>query len=131
MNAHTAQLQSDLWAAAQSSVSAQPTPVNALAVVGMKNVIYSKGYTQAAWWNRIPAGAWILMAAIAICANLLIGYGIRSRETKALIFLVLPLVVSISFLLIADIDCPRGGMIRVRPQNLDTLSLSLGRPWNY
>jgi hypothetical protein len=35
---------------------------------------------------------------------------------------VFPLVVSISFLLIADIDAPRGGMIRVRPQNLVSLA---------
>jgi hypothetical protein len=30
--------------------------------------------------------------------------------------LVLPLLVSISFFLIADIDSPRGGLIRVQPQ---------------
>jgi len=41
------------------------------------------------------------------------------------LLLVLPLVVSISFYLIADIDSPRGGMVRVRPQNLVSLSQSL------
>jgi hypothetical protein len=34
---------------------------------------------------------------------------------------VLPLVLSISFLLIADIDSPRRGVIRVHPQNLISL----------
>jgi len=34
-------------------------------------------------------------------------------------------VVSISFFLIADIDSPRGGIIRVQPQNLQSLSQSL------
>jgi hypothetical protein len=33
--------------------------------------------------------------------------------------------VSISFFLIADIDSPRGGLIRVLPQNLMHLSQSL------
>jgi hypothetical protein len=31
---------------------------------------------------------------------------------------ILPVIVSISFFLIADIDSPRAGMIRVLPQNL-------------
>jgi len=38
---------------------------------------------------------------------------------------VLPLIASISFFLIADIDSPRGGAIRVRPQNLEALAQSL------
>jgi hypothetical protein len=42
--------------------------------------------------------------------------------------LVLPLVVSISFFLIADIDSPRGGVIRVQPQNLTSLAHSLHAP---
>lgn len=37
----------------------------------------------------------------------------------------MPLVVSISFFLIADMDSPRGGIIRVLPQNL--VSLEQGR----
>jgi hypothetical protein len=41
------------------------------------------------------------------------------------LLLVLPLVVSISFFLIADIDSPRGGVIRTNPQNLLSLSESL------
>jgi hypothetical protein len=71
----TAQLQTDLWSAVQAAAVAQPTPTIALAVSGMNDILNSQGYTQAAWWNRIPAGAWTLMAAIAICCNLLVGYG--------------------------------------------------------
>ncbi len=51
-----------------------------------------------------------------------VGYGAHRRG--AFLF-VLPFVVSISFLLIADIDSPRGGIIRVLPQNLLSLSQSL------
>jgi hypothetical protein len=83
----------------------------------------SQGYTQAAWWNRLPAAAWGLMGAIAVCCNLLIGFG--SRRKGPLLFTILPLVVSIAFFLIADIDSPRTGTIRVLPQNLIALSQSL------
>ena len=51
----TSQLQADLWAAVRDSVAGQPTPVAALTLAGMNDVINSQGYTQAAFWNRIPA----------------------------------------------------------------------------
>jgi hypothetical protein len=125
IDAATAQLQSDLWSEVKAPAVAQPTPVTTLAVSGMNDVLNSQGYTQAAWWNRIPSAAWGLMAAIAICSNLLIGSGVRRPEARPLLFVTLPLVLSISFFLISDIDSPRGGIIRVRPQNLEKLSQSL------
>lgn len=99
------------------SATAQPNPVIALAVSGMNDVLNSQGYTQAAWWNRIPHAAWVLMAVIAICCNLLVGYGARTSKAHGILLLVLPLVLSIAFLLIADIDSPRSGLIHVAPQN--------------
>ncbi len=125
VNADTAQLQAELWSAVQAPALAQPTPVMALAVSGMNDVLNSQGYTQAAWWNRIPTAAWGLMIAIAVCCNVLVGYGGRSAEAKASLLFVLPMVVSIAFLLIADIDSPRGGLIHVPAQNLVSLSQSL------
>jgi hypothetical protein len=65
------------------------------------------------------------MFMIGICCNLLIGYCIRRTGMEFTVFVVLTLVVSISFFLIADIDSPRGGLIRVKPQNLMSLSQSL------
>jgi hypothetical protein len=125
VDAMTAQVQKDLWSAMQGPAQAMPTQVVALAASGMNDVLNSQGYTQAAWWNRIPSAAWGLMLAIAICSSLLIGYGARRGEAKPMLLLVLPLIVSISFSLIADIDSPRGGVVRVHPQNLVSLSQSL------
>jgi hypothetical protein len=125
INADTSRLQAEMWSAVQVPAGERPTPVSALAVSGMNDVLNSQGYTQAAWWNRIPITAWNLLIAIAICCNLLVGYGLRSTKTRVSLLLVLPLVVSISFLLIADIDSPRGGLIHVAPQNLISLSQSL------
>ncbi len=92
IEATTAQLSSDLWSAVQAPAAAQPTPVAALAASGMNDVLNSRGYAQAAWLNRIPVSAWALMTAIAICCNLLIGYGSHRGEAKALLLLVLPLI---------------------------------------
>jgi hypothetical protein len=125
VNTAAAQLQSGLWAAVRDAAAAQPTPVTALAVAGMNDVLNSQGYTQAAWWNRIPIAAWGLMVAIAVCCNLLVGYGARSAKAGLTLLLVLPLVVATSFALIADIDSPRGGIIRVSPINLVATARSL------
>jgi len=127
-NAATAQLQTELWSAVEAPAAAQPTPLSALAVSGMNDVLNSQGYAQAAWWNRIPLAAWFLMGAIAICCNWLAGYGARIPKTKPQRNFILPLIVAIAFFLIADLDSPRGGVIRVHPQNLMSLSSSMTAP---
>jgi hypothetical protein len=120
---NTAKLQSELWASVVRVATAQPTPVVALAVSGMNDVLSAQGQTQAAWLNRIPVAAWCLMGLIAICSNLLLGYRERSRRTLTL--LVLPIIASIAFFLIADIDSPYAGIINVVPHNLIATSQSM------
>lgn len=122
----TDQLQKELWSTVQARAAAQPTPTVALAASGMNDVLNSRGYTQAARWNRIPVAAWVLLFVIAMFGNLLIGYG--SHGGRTFLFLILPLAVSISFFLIADIDSPRGGIIRVQPLNLIDLAKTVKAP---
>ena len=119
----TASVQSELWSVMLPTAVSQATPIVTLVVSGMNDVINAQGYTQAAWWNRIPVGAWAMMALMAVSCNFLIGYSER-RKGELLLF-VLPLVVSVGFFLIADLDSPRGGVIRVKPQNLLATSQSL------
>ena len=125
INVRTARLQTELWTALHAPAAAQPTPVMALVVSGMNDVLNSQGYTQAGYWNQIPTAAWCLMAAIAVGCNLLVGYGSRSAKVGAKMLAILPLIVAVAFVLIADIDSPRHGIIRVRPQNLISLAESL------
>jgi hypothetical protein len=126
INAETTTLQAELWSAVVQSAQAQPTPPIALVVSGMNDVLNSRGYTQAAWWNRIPHAAWELMAIVAFLSNLLFGYA--QRRTNNVVLFVLPVLVAFSFALIADIDSPRGGIVRVSPQNLLAASQSLRGP---
>ena len=123
--ARTADIQTQLWTAIRAPAAAQPTQLAALVVTGMTTVLNSQGYTQAAWWYRIPVAAWTLMVAIAICAMMMVGIGNRDPRSASRILLVFPLVVSIAFFLIADIDSPRHGLIRVHPHNLESLAQSL------
>jgi hypothetical protein len=125
VDARTAALQGQMWAVVAAHAKANPVPPATLVAAGMNEVLNSQGYTQAAWWNRIPAAAWILMTAIAVCCHVLVGYGTRNAREELTMMLVLPLVLSISFFLIADIDSPRRGVIRVLPQNLMSIAASV------
>jgi hypothetical protein len=121
----TGQLQKQLWAAVRTASAPQPTPVVALAVSGMNDVLNSQSYTQAAWLNRIPPAAWALVAIISLAANGMVGALWRRGRPMGLLSGILPVIVSLSLVLIADIDSPRGGLIPVRPVGLISLAASL------
>jgi hypothetical protein len=44
--------------------------------------------------------------------------------------MIFPFVIAVSFFLIADIDSPRGGIIRIEPRNLITLKKILNPQMN-
>jgi hypothetical protein len=123
IDAETTRLQNEMWSEVKTAAAAQRDPISAVVVTGMNDVLNRQGYTQAAWWNRIPTTAWVLMVIIALFCNFLIGFS--AREFKGPIIWVLPLAVAFSFTLIADVDSPRGGLIRVVPQNLVSLAQSI------
>ncbi|HWE22964.1 MAG TPA: hypothetical protein VG496_03390 [Myxococcales bacterium] len=125
IDASTAQLQEDLWLAVRSPAAANPTALTTLVVSGMNELLDARGHTQAAWWNRIPRAAWALMVLIAICSNSLVGYTAQGAGAKPPRFFYLPLIVALSFLLMSDIDSPAGGLIRVIPQDLISVSESV------
>jgi len=71
----------------------------------------------------MPIAAWALLITISIFCNLLVGYVAHGQRTFRL--LVLPIALSVSLFLIADIDSPLGRVIKVRPENLESLVESL------
>lgn len=121
----TGELQNALWASVLPEVKASQTAAMTLVASGMNDVINTQGYTQAAWWNKFPASAWTLLFCVALFSCVLIGYGAyRSEKVKPYLF-IFPFIISLSMALVADIGSPRGGMIKVKPQNLVALQQSL------
>jgi hypothetical protein len=125
IDAATAQQQDALWASVRGL--ANPTPLSALAVAGMNDVLNAESYTHAAWSNRIPYAAWALLILMAVCSNVMVGLSLRNARSKRSLIFILPFIVSVSLLLIADLDAPRGGLIHVEPQNLIRLAQSINR----
>jgi hypothetical protein len=123
ITADTVRLQTELWSTLRPAIATVPPALMGLLVSGMNDVTNSQRSSQAAWLNRVPVAAWTLITAIAIFSCWLVGY--RARRANWLAFLIVPIAVSVCFLLIADLDSPRGGAIRVTPVNLLSLSESL------
>lgn len=123
VSANTVRLQQELWSTVRTAIAAVPPPLMGLLISGMNDVVSSQRGSQAARLNRIPIAAWALMVAISIGCCWLIGYRARHRDWLA--FMVVPIAVSVSLFLIADLDSPLGGAIRVSPQNMSSLSQSL------
>jgi len=116
IDAETARLQGELWNTIAAAGRAQQTAPMMLVVSGMNDVINAQGFTQSAWWNRIPGPVWVLLLTAAVTCNALLG---RAESRVSIVtLLVLPVLLSVSLFLIAEIDSPRLGIIRVEPHNL-------------
>ena len=105
-----------LWAAIAPEAKARPTPITALVASGMNDVLNAQGYTLAAWRNRLPIEVWMLLMLVAAGCNFLIGFG--AERLSVITHAILPVTASLAFLLIADIEGPRNGLVRVQPVNL-------------
>lgn len=121
----TASTQEQLWQLAAQVGKDKPTPISAIIATGMNDVLNSQDYSEAARINHVPLGAWFLMILIALFGCVIQGYGAQGKVRAGVLVWVLPVTVSLSLALIADIDSPRGGIIHVQPQNLSRLLQSL------
>jgi hypothetical protein len=125
IGAERAKLEAELWTAMRSQSEASPTAITMLVAWGLNDVFNSTDATAAAWLDRIPPPAWSLLALIALGANVTLGFGLKRFNA---LLLVVPLAASVSFFLIADIDSPRGGVVQIKPENLNRLAKSLNAP---
>ncbi|WP_324709984.1 bestrophin-like domain [Pseudomonas citronellolis] len=117
----TIALQNQLWSAISTVANARQTPVIALAVTGINDVLNAQKKSYANWRNQIPLAAWLLLGVVALCCNLMLGYNARNLRRRAGLLMILPMMIGMSFMMIADIDVPGRGIIRVKPVNLEYL----------
>ena len=117
LRAERGKLEDQLWPIVQRDAKANQTPIMAQVVAGLNNMTSRPGYSLAAAADRIPDGAWTLMALLAFISCGLLGYGGQGRKPLVM-RLVLPLFVALAFYFIASLDTQRVGLIRVYPVNL-------------
>ncbi len=122
----TANTMTALWAAISPEAKASQTAVTALVASGMNDVLNSYGYTVAEWRNRLPVEVWMLLIVVAGCCNFLIGFG--AEQLSSATHAILPLTASLAILLIADVEGPHNGFVRVHPINLIDAGVSIRGP---
>jgi hypothetical protein len=108
----TSVLQTRLWNLATDAANGQPNPYKALYLASLNECFdVSEKRTAAAFEDRIPKAAWVLLLFMSAAASALVGIGLSVRSKSLL--LVVPLVIGATLTLILDIDSPRSGFIRV------------------
>ena len=122
----TAKTMTALWAAIAPGVDARQTTVAALVASGMNDVLNAYGYTVAAWRNRLPVEVWLLLIIVAADCNFLIGFG--AEKLSSATHAILPIAASLAVLLIADVEGPSNGFVRVHPENLIDAAASMRTP---
>lgn len=118
MMAESAALQDSLWAMAAAAGNRRPgSPVTALFVQAVNDVIDLDEARITAGRNRIPDSIWFTLYVLIVLSMAAVGYqfglsGTRSWGETILLVLAFTAVI----MLIADLDRPQGGLLRVSQQ---------------
>lgn len=74
----------------------------------------------AAFENRVPVTVWLIIVLVAVFQSFATGYSLRRKFWFSLV--MTPLVVAVVMALLADLDNPHGGLIRIQQKSLERLS---------
>jgi len=119
----TKQLQQDLWEQARAASQAAPTAITATFIESLNETIDVSESQIASLENRIPQSVWIMIGIIAALAGLASGMAMRQRMLFSMVWM--PLMAAVVMSLVADLDSPRGGLIRIGAASIRRLQASL------
>lgn len=117
--------QAQLWQGIVQVAAHNPTPVMASVLAAYSALYTSLQETQADWRRQIPDAAWMVLVLFAACACFLSGYQYRGKVKRHIFIILLPGLMTLSLFMIAEIDLPGEGIIRVTPDDLQQLASSL------
>ena len=121
--ARSEQLQAGLWVQAKAAAEKGRPPINSLFITSITDLIevHSRRVTVAIR-NRVPGIVWIVLYTLVILAMLAIGYqaGLASAK-RSLTGITLVLAFTAVITMIADLDRPGGGLLRVNQQGMTEL----------
>ena len=124
--ARSEELQRMMWSEASAAGTQHPNPMTALFIASLNEMIDTHGLRLAAIRHRIQPGIWTFLFLTAGISMLSIGYqaGLSgSRRSVAATALVL--AFSGVIMLIADLDRPERGFLRVNQQAMIDLQASM------
>ena len=108
---HSSRLQQELWKNLVEVLQSDGTPVTVAFMNSLNEVIDLDSQRLAALQNRIPSRVWMLITIVALIAVFTRGLTLKRRFWLTLV--LGPMTIAIAVGLIADVDSPRSGFIRV------------------
>jgi hypothetical protein len=124
------ELQDSLWTHAVAAGQENPgSIVVGLFVQALNETIDVHGVRLATVRTRIPGAIWMALYAVALVALAAMGYqeGL-ARETRSVVVLAVAIAFSLVLWLIADLDRPQEGSLRVSQRPMIELRASMTEP---
>jgi hypothetical protein len=109
-------IQDQLWQIATPLAQQTPNPIISIYAQTLNDMIDLHEKRMAASENRIPNTIWGMLVLLGVVTCFTVGLGQRRRMVVSMI--VPPLVIAVVMALVADIDSPRSGSIKVSQGSL-------------
>lgn len=123
---HTARIQQELWSHAEAAAKESPTPVTVTFINALNDAFNFDAAGFTTFRQHVPSAVWVLLLSVAVCGCFESGYGAGAAGVRCFFTnTMLPLLIAVVILIVADIDRPRGGMIVVSRQPLLDLQQSM------
>ena len=117
------QLQEELWLDAATVAQNDRTAITAVYVNSLNETIDLHEKRVAGFENRVPQPIWLLIISTSVIAVFTRGSTLTSRFWLTLI--LVPITIAIVVALIADLDTPSRGLIRLDQQGMQRLKADM------
>jgi hypothetical protein len=119
--------QKQLWLLAVSEAILNPTPIMDSLLSAYSELKTSQQQSIAMYRRKIPDAAWLMIIVFAMAGCALAGKLSAGARLSWLTLLILPVMISLLLFLVAEIDLPGEGVIRVTPDDLEHVVCTLAQ----
>ena len=120
------QIQERLWEGTIQVTSADRSPITALYMNSLNETIDLHEKRLSSLENRIPRSVWLLIFCVSLIAVFTRGLTLAGRFWLTLV--LVPLTIAIVVALIADLDTPSSGLIRLDQRSMQRLKVEINAP---
>lgn len=121
--ARSKKIQEQLWTDVEAIAKVDRSALTTAYVTSLNETIDLHDKRVAAQENRVPAPIWVLLVLVSVITVFTRGLTLATRFRLTLV--LVPLIISTVLALIADIDAPSSGMIRVDQRAMQRLKSEL------
>jgi hypothetical protein len=125
--ARSEQNQATMWRATVDEVKVENSPSTSLFTASLNDLVDLDAKRQAAARNHVPGSVWLLLMLVSFTVCWTTGYTTALGEAgrHALPMVILPILLTIVITIIADLDHPQRGLIKVSQQSMLDLQNTL------